>query len=142
LGKATRNMVPGSTWVTVPVSPIGSSFATNQGSAGQPGHGLLLDDSPSLEGPTTAGQCLVRGSKASTFCGSNSDYGLLGVPASTGSRAKPAEAGTPNGAQARAGHQDENCWFCGLKTGRPLTSWTACRGRHRRHKPGHLEVVG
>jgi hypothetical protein len=30
LGKATRNMVPGSTWVTVPVNSIGSSFATRK----------------------------------------------------------------------------------------------------------------
>lgn len=27
-GKATRNIVPGNTWVTVPVNSIGSSFAT------------------------------------------------------------------------------------------------------------------
>ena len=36
LGSATRNMVPGNTWVTVPCNAIGSSFATKKYSVYNP----------------------------------------------------------------------------------------------------------
>ena len=39
LGKATRNIVPGRTWVTEPVNSIGSSLATQGGIYIEPGGG-------------------------------------------------------------------------------------------------------